>query len=65
MAARLALSAGFLSAVADRFGWWGAPGTGNVAWGNVDNYLDYVHTLAPYLPDALVGAAGWSPGCST
>jgi quercetin dioxygenase-like cupin family protein/uncharacterized membrane protein YphA (DoxX/SURF4 family) len=28
--ARLALAAGFLSAVADRFGWWGSPGT--AAW---------------------------------
>lgn len=25
--ARLALAAGFLSAVADRFGYWGKPGT--------------------------------------
>ena len=30
---RLALAAGFLSAVADRFGLWGPPGAPNVAWG--------------------------------
>ncbi|HBL44992.1 MAG TPA: DoxX family protein, partial [Planctomycetaceae bacterium] len=29
---RLALAASFLSAVADRFGLWGAVGTGEVAW---------------------------------
>ena len=31
---RLALGLSFLSAVADRFGWWGAFGQLNVAWGN-------------------------------
>jgi len=30
---RLALGLSFLSAVADRFGWWGAFGHPNVAWG--------------------------------
>ncbi|MFD9907185.1 hypothetical protein [Streptomyces sp. NPDC059063] len=56
--ARLALSAGFLSAVADRFGLWGDAGTGDVTWGTYDAYLDYVHDLAPYLPDPLVDLAG-------
>lgn len=55
---RLALAAGFLSAVADRFGLWGAAGTGDVAWGNYDAYLAYVHDLAPYLSDTLVDVAG-------
>jgi hypothetical protein len=32
--ARAALAAGFLSAVADRFGLWGARGTGDVGWGD-------------------------------
>ncbi|MEV5509638.1 hypothetical protein [Streptomyces orinoci] len=56
--ARLALSAGFLSAVADRYGLWGAPGTGRVAWGNYHRYLAYVQVLAPYLPHGCVGPAG-------
>ncbi|MFM9368507.1 hypothetical protein [Streptomyces sp. Da 82-17] len=56
--ARLVLAAGFLSAVADRFGLWGAAGTGNVAWGDYDAYLSYVHDLAPYLSDGLVDVAG-------
>ena len=33
-ALRVALAAGFLSAVADRFGLWGMPGTPGVAWGD-------------------------------
>ena len=58
--ARAALAAGFISAVADRFGWWGAAGTGNVAWGTFDAFTDYVGDLAPYLPGALHGIAAWA-----
>ena len=52
---RLALGAGFLSAVADRLGFWGPPGTPLVAWGNFHNFLLYTAKLnpwctAPYLP---------------
>lgn len=57
--ARVALSAGFLAAVADRFGLWGPVGTGAVAWGDLDAYQQYVHELAPYLPVMLVGVVGW------
>ncbi|MER0244389.1 hypothetical protein AAHZ94_20775 [Streptomyces sp. HSW2009] len=56
--ARLALAAGFLSAVADRFGLWGEAGTNAVAWGDYDAYLAYVHDLAPYLSGGLVDVAG-------
>jgi len=31
---RYTLAITFLSAVADRFGFWGSPGEANVAWGN-------------------------------
>ncbi len=55
---RLALATGFLSAVADRFGLWGDPGSGKVAWGDYDRYLAYVHELAPYLPGGFVDIAG-------
>lgn len=51
--ARLGLAAGFLSAVADRFGLWGARGTGNVAWGEYDNFVAYTHDLAPYASGAF------------
>lgn len=57
---RVALAAGFLSAVADRFGMWGAAGTGQVAWGDFDAFLSYLRTLAPYLPTGLVEVVGWA-----
>ncbi|HET7115391.1 MAG TPA: DoxX protein [Hanamia sp.] len=42
---RIALGIGFLSAVADRFGFWGAPGEAAVAWGNWENFIQYVGKL--------------------
>jgi uncharacterized membrane protein YphA (DoxX/SURF4 family) len=58
--ARLALAAGFLSAVADRFGVWDPPHTGAVGWGDFATYTAYTHTLSPYVPDGLQGAAAWA-----
>lgn len=57
---RVALAAGFLSAVADRFGLWGPAGTPGVAWGGFDAFLAYTGTLLWYLPRGLVTAAGWA-----
>jgi len=56
---RLALAAGFLSAVADRFGAWGPAGTPGVAWGGFDSFLAYTGDLLWYLPAGLVSIAGW------
>ena len=56
--ARIALAAGFLSAVADRFGLWGAPGAPNVAWGDWPHYLQAVALLNGFAPKALVPAIG-------
>ena len=56
---RLALGAAFLSAVADRFGLWGPPGAGGVAWGEFSAFLDYTATLNPWAPGALVPWLGW------
>ncbi|WP_405059237.1 cupin domain-containing protein [Kribbella sp. NBC_01505] len=58
--ARLALAAGFLSAVADRFGIWGPPNTGVVGWGNFAAYVAYTHSLSPYVPSGLHDAAAWT-----
>jgi uncharacterized membrane protein YphA (DoxX/SURF4 family) len=57
--ARVSLAAGFLSAVADRFGLWGKAGTNQVGWGNFETFTQYVQTLAPYLPAKSVTAAAW------
>ena len=50
---RLGLGVGFLSAVADRLGLWGAFGQPNVEWGNFSRFLDYTHTLNWYLPAGM------------
>ena len=47
---RSAIGFAFLSAVADRFGWWGAPGETGVVWGSFSRFLAYTATLNPYLP---------------
>ena len=49
-----ALAAGFLSAVADRFGIWGAPGTEGVAWGSWVNFLKYTALLNPWAPQSWI-----------
>jgi uncharacterized membrane protein YphA (DoxX/SURF4 family) len=56
---RLALAAGFLTAVTDRFGLWGPPGAPNVAWGDFGHFLAYTATLNPHLPAAVIPALGW------
>ncbi|KRD10283.1 DoxX family protein [Flavobacterium sp. Root901] len=42
---RIILAITMLSAVADRFGLWGAPGSNGVAWGNWENFVLYTQTL--------------------
>ena len=48
---RLSIAAGFLSAVADRWGMWGAEYS---VWGNWDSFLDYTHVLNPWFPESIV-----------
>lgn len=54
---RIALAAGFLSAVADRFGLWGPPGAANVDWGAWKPFVDHTRLLAFYLPQSLAPLA--------
>jgi len=56
---RIAVGLTFLSAVADRFGWWGGPGENLVAWGNFQNFIDYTELLNPYLPALIIPVIGW------
>src|SRR5215813_12372925 len=51
---RLALGLSFLSAVADRFGWWGAFGHPNVAWGSFARFVAYTARLNWFLPQAMI-----------
>jgi uncharacterized membrane protein YphA (DoxX/SURF4 family) len=50
---RLALAAGFLSSVADRFGLWGPPGSPKAAWGNWSNFVKYTAVLNFFLPQRM------------
>jgi len=50
---RYGLGLGFLSAVADRLGLWGAFGQPNVEWGNFSRFLEYTHSLNWYLPAGM------------
>ncbi len=50
---RLTLGGGFLSAVADRFGWWGTPGEPGVAWGNWHNFVNYTAQVNSFLPGSV------------
>lgn len=53
---RLALAFSFLSAVADRFGFWGEPGTDGVAWGNWQNFVAYSNSVNSFLPSQIGGS---------
>ena len=57
-ALRVALAAGFLSAVADRFGLWGMPGSPGVAWGDWSHFLSYTGRLNWFLPTSLIPIVG-------
>lgn len=56
---RIALALSFLSAVADRFGLWGPPGSPNVAWGTFDAFIEYTGLLLWFLPIGLIPFFGW------
>ena len=57
---RLGLAAGFLSAIADRFGLWGSPGAPNVAWGEWSAFVDYVAKLNWFAPVPLIPPLAWA-----
>ena len=51
--ARLAVGAGFLSAVGDRFGFWGPHGATNVSWGDFAHFTVYTAQVNSFLPSSL------------
>jgi uncharacterized membrane protein YphA (DoxX/SURF4 family) len=61
---RIGLGVGFLSAVADRFGLWGAFGQPNVEWGNFSRFLEYTRTLNWYLPAGMIPMLGVIATCA-
>jgi uncharacterized membrane protein YphA (DoxX/SURF4 family) len=57
---RLSIAGGFLSAVADRFGIWGALGTPNVAWGAWAPFVEYAAKLNWFAPAPIVSFLAWA-----
>lgn len=51
---RLALALGFLSAVADRFGFYGEEIS---VWGSWQSFVDYTGMINPWLPESMVSLA--------
>lgn len=58
VALRLSLAAAFLSAVADRFGWWAPFGQGG--WGSMGRFADYTHQLVPFASGWLLTTIVWA-----
>jgi uncharacterized membrane protein YphA (DoxX/SURF4 family) len=56
---RFSLGAGFILPVMDRFGLLGAPGNVHVSWGNWTNFVNYTHSLMPYVSVQLAGFFGF------
>lgn len=57
---RIAVAASFLSAVADRFGLWGSPGSAGVAWGAWAPFEQYVAKLNWFAPGEIIPILAWS-----
>ncbi|MRX68558.1 DoxX protein [Flavobacterium resistens] len=55
---RIFLGITMLSAVADRFGFWGAPGAPGVAWGNWENFIAYTQTLNSFASKSFAEILG-------
>lgn len=56
---RVSLGVSFLSAVADRFGLWGAYGQPNVAWGDFSRFVAYTAKLNWYVPTQAAWGLAW------
>ncbi len=58
--ARLALAAAFLSAVADRLGFWGPYSDGVViSWGDMTHFYAAVAALSPWAPQVAIPGLSW------
>ena len=55
-----ALGASFLSAVADRFGYWGPYGAKNVSWGDFPHFVKYTSAVTCLFPSTLAVPFAWT-----
>ncbi|SHW59563.1 Uncharacterised protein [Mycobacteroides abscessus subsp. abscessus] len=58
VALRVSLAAAFLSAVADRFGWWEPFGQGT--WGNMASFAAYVNQMIPFVSGWPLTVIAWA-----
>ncbi|WP_078322408.1 hypothetical protein [Mycobacteroides chelonae] len=58
IALRISLATAFLSAVADRFGWWAPLGQGS--WGSMGAFTAYTHQLIPFASGWLLSVIVWA-----
>ncbi|WP_423488904.1 hypothetical protein [Mycobacteroides sp. PCS013] len=58
IALRVSLATAFLSAVADRFGWWAPLGQGS--WGSMGAFAAYTHQLVPFASGWLLSVIVWA-----
>lgn len=56
---RISLGVAFLSALADRMGFWGPPESALTAWGNWENFVAYTGTLTFGASGIIVEALGF------
>lgn len=61
---RLALGVSYLSAVGDRFGFWGPFGDPNVAWGDFSRFMAYTAKLNWFMPSAAIPVLAWAATCA-
>lgn len=53
---RIAIGIGFLSASADRFGFWPEKYT---SWGNMETFSEYTQKLNPWVSEILINPIAW------
>src|SRR5215469_10296590 len=58
--ARFALGTSFLSAVADRFGFWGPYGAKNASWGDFAHFVEYTSVVMSLFPSSLTAWFAWA-----
>ncbi len=56
---RIALAVTLLSAVADRFGLWGPPGSARASWGDWAHFVAYCGAVNSFAPKVLIPALAW------
>lgn len=61
---RLALGVSFLSAVGDRFGFWGPFGQSHVSWGDFSHFTAYTAKLNWFMPSAAIPVLAWASTCA-